>query len=102
MFVLTLKREIDIPMSICHCNAEFVVFEHVCLLNMDEVKMSTQTKSSGNTKAKKDEKDKVKKPDDDKYSSEFLRQKVREHFHHSDFKSSLQKDAIKEIMRGKM
>lgn len=35
-----------------------------------------------------------------KYTSEFLRQKLREHFHHTDFKSTLQKDAIKEIMRG--
>lgn len=34
------------------------------------------------------------------YSSDFLRQKLREYFNHSDFKSTLQKDAIKEIMRG--
>lgn len=68
---------------------------------MDEMKKSTQTKPSGSSKTKNDEKNKVKKPNDDKYSSEFLRQKLREHFHHSDFKSNLQKDAIKEIMRGK-
>lgn len=37
---------------------------------------------------------------DSKYTSEFLRQKLREYFHHTDFKSTLQKDAIKEIMRG--
>lgn len=41
------------------------------------------------------------KASDSKYSSEYLRQKVREHFHHTDFKSTLQKEAIKEVMRGK-
>lgn len=60
------------------------------------------TKSKAKVKdEKKDEKSqKDAKASDSKYSSEFLRQKLREHFHHTDFKSTLQKDAIKEIMRG--
>lgn len=52
------------------------------------------SKSSSSSKAKKDGKEK------EEYSSEFLRQKLREFFNHTDFKSTLQKDAIKEIMRG--
>lgn len=59
-------------------------------------KSSGKSKSSSSSKTKKD--DKVAK---DEYSSDFLRQKLRELFKHSDFKSNLQKDAIKEIVRGK-
>lgn len=52
-------------------------------------------------KRKKDETaNKNAKTSDNKYSSDFLRQKLRDYFHHTDFKSTLQKDAIKEIMRG--
>lgn len=60
-------------------------------------KSTSKTKSSSSSsssKIKKDDKEKVE------YSSEFLRTKLREFFNHSDFKSTLQKDAIKEIMRG--
>lgn len=77
--------------------------------------MDPPTKSTGQTKSWTSSKstnvhtkDKVKneKPQNDatasdsKYSSEFLRQKLREYFHHTDFKSTLQKDAIKEVVRG--
>lgn len=40
------------------------------------------------------------KKDSSEYSSEKLREKLKEHFNHKDFKSTLQKDAIKEILRG--
>lgn len=68
---------------------------------MDEPKKSTKSKnktksSSSSSKTAKDGKEK------EEYSSEFLRQKLREFFNHSDFKSTLQKDAIKEIMRGEI
>lgn len=33
-------------------------------------------------------------------TSDFLRAKLKEYFHHKDFKSTLQKDAIKEIIKG--
>lgn len=66
---------------------------------MEEPSKSTSkiksSKSFGSSKAKKDGKEK------EEYSSEFLRQKLHEFFNHTDFKSTLQKDAIKEIMRGK-
>lgn len=75
------------------------------------VKLTGQTKSwtsskSTNDKVKGEKEKKDVKPhkaataSDSKYTSEFLRQKLREHFHHTDFKSTLQKDAIKEIMQG--
>lgn len=57
---------------------------------------SKSTSSSSSSKLKKDE----KRSNGDTFSSDFLRQKLKEYFKHSDFKSSLQKDAIKEIMRG--
>lgn len=73
---------------------------------------NSKKKSSSSLKSSKDEKHKtksstkdekrrdVKPKKDDQYSSEFLRQKLREYFKHSDFKSNLQKDAIKEVMKG--
>lgn len=61
-------------------------------------KMEFKTKS--HDKRTDEKKQTVELPKDDKYSSEFLRQKLRQYFHHSDFKSTLQKDAIKEIMKG--
>lgn len=75
------------------------------------VKSTGQTKSwtsskPTNDKVKGEKEKKDVKPhreataSDSKYTSEYLRQKLREHFHHTDFKSTLQKDAIKEIMRG--
>lgn len=33
-------------------------------------------------------------------TSDYLRAKLKEFFHHKDFKNSLQKDAIKEIVKG--
>lgn len=82
-------------------------------------KSVNKTKSSSSSKAKKDEQSqnentkkenkqkntnvkKDQKSIDEKFSSDFLRQKLREYFNHLDFKSTLQKDAIKEIMRGKL
>lgn len=34
-------------------------------------------------------------------TSDYCRKKLREHFKHKDFKSNLQKDAIKKILKGK-
>lgn len=59
-----------------------------------KIKSSTSSTSSNAFKSKKDGKEK------EEYSSEFLRVKLREIFNHSDFKSNLQKDAIKEILKG--
>lgn len=65
---------------------------------------STDGSEKGKAKGKDGKPDekpqKVAKASDSKYSSEVLRQKLREHFHHTDFKNTLQKEAIKEIMRG--
>lgn len=58
----------------------------------EPLKSSSKSKSSGPSRIKKDV-----KPE---YSSDFLRKKLLEHFKHSDFKSTLQKEAIQEIMRG--
>lgn len=60
----------------------------------------TKEKAKGKDEKKDEKPQKDAKASDSKYSSEFLRQKLREQFHHTDFKSTLQKDAIKEIMRG--
>lgn len=57
-----------------------------------------KSKSTDRKRDGKSQKD--AKASDSKYSSENLRQKLREHFQHKDFKSTLQKEAIKEIMRG--
>lgn len=60
----------------------------------------TKDKAKGKDVKTNEKPQKDAKASDSKYSSEFLRQKLQEHFHHKDFKSTLQKDAIKEIMRG--
>lgn len=61
---------------------------------MDEpLKSSNKSKASSSSNSKKDDKTAI--------SSDFLRKKLLEYFKHSDFKSNLQKDAIKEITRGK-
>lgn len=59
--------------------------------------MSKPSTSSG--KKEKSKSHNAKK-DSSEYSSEKLREKLKEHFNHKDFKSTLQKDAIKEILRG--
>lgn len=68
---------------------------------------SKMSKIKSSSSAKDDKKDATKSTKDDKkdatkseYSSDFLRQKLLEHFGHKDFKSTLQKEAIKEIMKG--
>lgn len=63
---------------------------------MEKEKSSNKAKASSSSSKKKD----VKSEKNDEFSSDFLRKKLKEHFNHSDFKSSLQKDAIKEIMKG--
>lgn len=64
-------------------------------------KTGTGTRDHTKDKTKSEDKKKDATASDSKYTSEFLREKLREHFPHPDFKSTLQKDAIKEIMRGK-
>lgn len=59
--------------------------------------MSRPSSSSGK---KSNSKSHNAKKDSNEYSSEKLRQKLKEHFNHKDFKSTLQKDAIKELLRG--
>lgn len=59
--------------------------------------MSGPSTSSG--KQEKSKSHNAKK-DRSEYSSEMLRAKLSEHFNHKDFKSTLQKDAIKEILKG--
>lgn len=61
--------------------------------------MKEKPKSEDRRKHEKSQKD-ARTDTYSKYSSEFLRQKLREYFHHTDFKSTLQKEAIKEIMQG--
>lgn len=61
--------------------------------------MSGPSKSS--RKKEKSKSDNAKK-DNSEYSSEKLREKLNEYFSHKDFKSTLQKDAIKEILRGEI
>lgn len=115
VFVSTECAPIHTCLSV-KLNVETIVSKHLLPI-MDPSTKSTKTKSSSSSKVKKDEKhkdektkkddkrkeDKLKKDDkhkDEPYSSDFLRQKLREYFNHSDFKSTLQKDAIKEIMKG--
>lgn len=57
-------------------------------------KSSVSSASSSSEHPKKDEKG-------DWISSEVLRMKLHQLFKHDDFKSQLQKDAIKEVIRGK-
>lgn len=64
--------------------------------------MNKPTKSSSERKSKKDVKTSEKDDKSTEISSEVLRNKLREFFKHSDFKSSLQKDAIKEVLRGEV
>lgn len=59
--------------------------------------MSVPSTSSGR---KEKSKSHNAKKDSSEYSSEKLREKLKEHFNHKDFKSTLQKDVIKEILRG--
>ncbi|XP_031625684.1 ATP-dependent DNA helicase Q-like 3 [Contarinia nasturtii] len=67
---------------------------------MDEpLKSSAKSKSSSSSSSKQKKDEKTSK--EDIYTSDFLRKKLKVYFNHSDFKSSLQKDAIREIMRGK-
>lgn len=92
----TFKRASVRCFTLAEYFCDWFVYERT--INMEEPsKSSSKTKSSSSSSSSKSKKDGKEK---EEYSSEFLRGKLREFFNHPDFKSTLQKESIKEIMRG--